>query len=58
VPSINLIINSRTSEENVGSGGTPTPSSMPPPPPPVYDPGRIPQDPVERLSIISYLIND
>jgi hypothetical protein len=55
VPSINLIIDSRTSEENVGSGGTPTPSSMPPP---VYDPGRIPQDPVERLSIISYLIND
>jgi hypothetical protein len=34
VPSVNLIIDSRTSEENVGSSGTPTPSSMPPLPPP------------------------
>jgi hypothetical protein len=42
----------------VGSSGTPTPSSMPPPPPPVYDPGRLTQDPAERLPIISYLIND
>jgi hypothetical protein len=43
VSSVNLIIDSRTSEENVGSSGTPTPSSMPPPPPPpVYDPGHLP----------------
>jgi hypothetical protein len=60
VPSINLIIDSRTSEENVGSSGTPTPSSMPPPPPPlsVFDPGHLTQDPAERLSIISYPINN
>jgi hypothetical protein len=58
VPSVNLIIDSRTSEENMDSSGTPTPSSMPPPPPPVYDPDRLPQDPAERLPIVSYLIND
>jgi hypothetical protein len=58
VPSVNLIIDSRTSEENVDSSGTPTPSSMPPPPPPVYDPDRLPQDPAERLPIVSYPIND
>jgi hypothetical protein len=58
VTSVNLIIDSRTSEENVGSSGMPTPSSMPPPPPPVYDPGRLQQDPVEKLPIVSYPIND
>jgi hypothetical protein len=58
VPSVNLIIDSRTSEENVGSSVTHTPSSMPPPQPPVYDPGHLSQDPAERLSIVSYLIND
>jgi hypothetical protein len=60
VPSVNLIIDSRTSEENVDSSGTPTPSSMPPPPSPpsVYDPGRPTQDLAERLSIVSYPIND
>jgi hypothetical protein len=42
----------------VGSSDTPTPSSMPPPPPPVYDPGRLPQDPAERLPIVNYPIND
>jgi hypothetical protein len=58
VPLVNLIIASRTSEENVDSSGTPTPSSMPPPPPPVYDPDHLPQDPAERLPIVSYPIND
>jgi hypothetical protein len=58
VPSVNLIIDSRTSEENMGSSGTPTPSTMPPLPSPIYDPGRLPQDPTERLSIVSYSIND
>jgi hypothetical protein len=64
VPSVNLIIDSRTGEENVGSNGTPTPSSMPQPPPPlpppplVYDPGHLPQDPIERLTIVSYPIYD
>jgi hypothetical protein len=58
VPSVNLIIDSRTSEENVDSSGTPTPSSMPPPPPSVYDPDHLSQDPVERLPIVSYPIND
>jgi hypothetical protein len=57
VPSVNLIIDSRTSEENMDSSGTPTPSSMPPPPP-VYDPDHLPQDPAERLHIVSYPIND
>jgi hypothetical protein len=60
VTSVNLIIDSRTSEKNVGSSGTPTPSSMPPPPPPssVYDPGHLTQDPAERVPIVSYPIND
>jgi hypothetical protein len=58
VPSVNLINDSRISEDNVNSGGTPTPSSMPPPPPPVYDLGRLPQDPAKRLPIVSYPIND
>jgi hypothetical protein len=58
VPSVNLIIDSRTSEENVGSSGTPTPSSMPPLPPPVYDLGRLQQDIAKRLHIVSYPIND
>jgi hypothetical protein len=53
VSSINV---SRTSEDNVGSSDrTPAPSSIPTP---VYDPDRLPQDPVERLSIVSYPIND
>jgi hypothetical protein len=55
VPSVNLIIDSRTSEENVDSSGTPTSSSMPPP---VYDSDRLPQDPAERLPIVSYPINN
>jgi hypothetical protein len=55
VPSINLIIDSRTSEENVDNSDTPTPSSMPPP---VYDPDHFPQDPAERLPIVNYPIND
>jgi hypothetical protein len=58
VPSVNLINDLRTSEDNVGSSDTPTPSSMPPPPPPVYDLGRLSQDPTKRLPIISYPIND
>jgi hypothetical protein len=40
----------------VGSG-TPTPSLMPPPPL-IYDTGRLPQDPTERLPNVSYPIND
>jgi hypothetical protein len=32
---------------------------MPPPPPPlIYDTGRLPQDPTERLPNVSYPIND
>uniref|UniRef100_A0A0A9CNG4 TTF-type domain-containing protein n=1 Tax=Arundo donax TaxID=35708 RepID=A0A0A9CNG4_ARUDO len=31
---------------------------MPPLPPPVFDPDRLSQDPVERLPIVSYPIND
>jgi hypothetical protein len=58
VASVNLIIDSRTSEENVDSSGMPTPSSMPPPRPPVYDPDCLPQDPAERLPIVSCPIND
>jgi hypothetical protein len=60
VPSVNLIIDSKTSEENVGTSGTPTSSSMPPPPLSlsVYDPGRLTQDPAKRLAIVSYPIND
>jgi hypothetical protein len=58
VPSVNLIIDSRTSEENVGNSSTPTPSLMPPPPPLVYDLGRLPQDLAKRLPIVSYPIND
>jgi hypothetical protein len=42
VPSVNLIIDSRTNEKNVGSSGTLTPSSMSPSPPPVYDPDHLP----------------
>jgi hypothetical protein len=56
MPSVNLIMDSTTSEENVGSSGTPTPSSMSPPS--VYDLGRLPQDIADRLPIVSYLIND
>jgi hypothetical protein len=58
VPSVNLIIDSRTRNENVDSNGTPTLSSLPPPPPPVYDPDSLSQDPAKRLSIVSYHIND
>lgn len=35
------------------------PPSLPPPaPPPVYDPDRLPQDPADRLLIVSYPVND
>jgi hypothetical protein len=56
VSSINLINISRTSENNVdNSGSTPAPSSIPTP---VYDPDHLPQDPAERLPIVSYPVND
>jgi hypothetical protein len=36
----------------------PAPPPSPPLPPPVFDPDRLPQDPAERLPIVSYPIND
>jgi hypothetical protein len=47
-------------EEHVGSGSGSTlgPSLIPSPPPPIYDPDRFPQDPIERLPIVSYPINN
>jgi hypothetical protein len=65
VPSVNLINVSKTSEDNVGrSGSTPDPSSIPledlspVPPSSVYNPNHLSQDLAERLSIVSYPVND
>jgi hypothetical protein len=53
LPSDNLINVSKTCEDNVGSScSTPAPSPMPPPSD--YDLNHLPQDPAERLSIVSY----
>jgi hypothetical protein len=65
VSSVNLINVSKTSEDNVGrSGSTPDPSSIPledlspMPPSSVYNLNHLSQDLAERLSIVSYPVND
>jgi hypothetical protein len=68
VSSSSLISRSSEDNTNVAEEETAPPSPppspppalppSPPPPPPVFDPDRLPQDPAERLPIVSYPIND
>jgi hypothetical protein len=53
--------NASTSKNNVileDAGAQEQPPPMPPLPPSVYNLHRLPQDPVDRIPIISYPVND